>query len=93
MKTVTKLQNMLAAENEARLRVLCDWIRIQCDQQRITWEALSAQSGFSHKDLITLFSIHLKTTPMAFIRQCQLAKDPKSHHQQNLFVKDPISKN
>lgn len=91
MKTVTKLQNLLKEENEARLLVLCEWIRSHCDQQRMTWEVLRAQSGFSHKDLITLFSTYLKTTPMAFVRQCKLAKDATGQAQQTLFLKDPAS--
>jgi len=88
MKSISKLQNLIKPENEVHIRDLCEWIRANC-HHRITWNDLIAQSGFSHKDLITLFGTYMKTTPMAFVRHCQSASFKSDSIQQPLFLEDP----
>lgn len=52
------------------LNELCDWITANC-LEPITWEMLTLRSGLSQRELLTKFAIHLKTTPMTYIRQCK----------------------
>ena len=59
-----------SATNEARIARLCDWIRDNAASNP-GWPELIAQSGFNHRDLIMLFGRYRKTTPMAYVRQCQ----------------------
>ncbi len=56
--------------NADQIQQLCDWIESNIDST-IGWEELKRQSGLSHKELINLFQIHKKSTPMLFIRQCR----------------------
>ena len=58
------------AEQEEQLNAICAWIEAQC-QLPITWVDLCNISGLSHQQLVRLFMIHKKTTPMAYMRQCQ----------------------
>lgn len=58
------------AEQEEQLKSICAWIEAHC-QQPIAWADLCSFSGLSHQQLVRLFMIHKKTTPMAYIRQCK----------------------
>ncbi len=46
----------------------------------ITWEILTLLSGLSQSELVTKFSIHLKTTPMTYIRKCMESMAQKDKH-------------
>jgi len=65
---------------------LCQWIEFNCDQS-IGWNQLIVQSGLQHKQLIELFKIYKKQTPMAFIRNVRLSKrnEDGKNSQTNLF--------
>ena len=64
-------KNLLMGEDtSSRIDSLCDWIE-QNHAQPIGWEDLTRQSGFTHKELISLFQAYKKTTPMWFIRQAR----------------------
>ncbi|MFM8623242.1 MAG: hypothetical protein ACKOCZ_01840 [Betaproteobacteria bacterium] len=52
------------------LQKICLWIADHC-HENITWDDLGRVSGMSHQQLVLLFRVHKKTTPMAFVRQCQ----------------------
>jgi AraC-like DNA-binding protein len=58
------------ASNEERIDRLCQWIRDHAHANP-GWAELMAQSGFNHRELIWLFNLYRKTTPMAYIRQHQ----------------------
>jgi transcriptional regulator GlxA family with amidase domain len=79
--SISKFQGSTNSDAEQRIGDLCAWIRQNC-QRRITWEDLTAQSGLTHKELILLFSLHMKTTPMAFIRTCKDAEEKSSQPTQ-----------
>lgn len=70
MKPINKLQRMVNEVNERRVRELCDWMAANCDGP-VGWDALTAQSGLSHRDLITLFEVYVKTSPMTYLRRCR----------------------
>ena len=95
MNRVTKIQTILTASNSEKIEALCIWIAENCDSS-IGWDQLSKQSGFSHKELITLFQLYKQQTPMAFIRQVreQKKKSLPSHPQHALFLQnDKLSDN
>ena len=56
MNRVTKIQTILTASNSEKIEALCIWIAENSDSS-IGWDQLSKQSGFSHKELITLFQL------------------------------------
>lgn len=70
MRRINKLQSMVNDANERRIRELCEWMAAHCDRP-LGWDALTAQSGFSHRDLMTLFEIYVKTSPMTYLRRCR----------------------
>ena len=95
MNRVTKIQTILTASNSEKIEALCIWVAENCDSS-IGWDQLSKQSGFSHKELITLFQLYKQQTPMAFIRQVreQKKKSLPSHPQHALFLQnDKLSDN
>ena len=57
-----------SSQDRLKLDALCVWIRAHLDEP-LGWHALTAQSGLSHLELNRLFSVHLKITPMQWIRQ------------------------
>jgi AraC-like DNA-binding protein len=89
MNRVTKIQTILTASNSEKIEALCIWVAENCDSS-IGWDQLSKQSGFSHKELITLFQLYKQQTPMAFIRQvrAQKKKSLPSHPQHALFLQN-----
>jgi AraC-like DNA-binding protein len=89
MNRVTKIKTILTASNSEKIEALCIWIAENCDSS-IGWDQLSKQSGFSHKELITLFQLYKQQTPMAFIRQVreQKKKSLPSHPQHALFLQN-----
>ena len=86
MSRVTTISTILTASNTERVEALYVWIAENCDSS-IGWEQLSKQSGLSHKELISLFQIHKRQTPMAYIKNVreQKKKDLPRYPQANLF--------
>jgi transcriptional regulator GlxA family with amidase domain len=68
MKRIIKYDNLINAVNEQKIEELCKTIIENCEKP-MGWEQLTKLSGFSHKELIELFKIYKKTTPMAFIKR------------------------
>jgi len=58
---------------------MCIWMAANC-MLTITWEILARLSGLSQSELVTKFSIHLKTTPMTYIRKCRESMAQKDKH-------------
>ena len=95
MSRIYKISTILTASTTEKVEALCVWIAENCDSS-IGWDQLSKQSGFSHKELITLFQLYKQKTPMAFIRQVreQKKKSLPSHPQHALFLQnDKLSDN
>ena len=87
MPTISKVQSLLTPKNENRIKMLCQWIQANGGKS-LAWIDLTTQSGFSHKELITLFQAYVKTTPMAFVRKVQSTAQP-SDTQQASFTFNP----
>lgn len=80
---------LLEAAKAKQIDDLCQWIEFNCEQT-IGWSQLIFQSGLQHKQLIELFKVHKKQTPMAFVRKVRLSKkiDANNTAQANLFESD-----
>ena len=68
MRSTTKKRTPLSASNAKRLEELCVWITENFDQT-LGWTQLTKKSGFSIEQLVELFQLYKKVTPMAFVRQ------------------------
>jgi len=68
------LHPITTAGHERRIKELCDWIAANCGDQPITWDTLTQQSGYSHRSLMTLFAVHVKMSPMTYVRRCRESK-------------------
>ena len=88
MKRASKYDNLLNPINQKKIDDLCQSISENCDSP-LGWEQLTKLSGFTHKELIALFQLYKKTTPMAFIKHArQLRKiDSPVFPQNQLFPK------
>ena len=86
MKLISETKALLADSNAERVESLCVWIA-ENSGNSIGWGQLSTQSGFSHKDLITLFKIYKHQTPMAYIKHVRDQKKSLSpiNPQEHLF--------
>jgi transcriptional regulator GlxA family with amidase domain len=83
----SKSINLLNASNAEKIEALCAWIAENSDSV-IGWDDLTKQSGWTHKELIALFNIHKRQSPMSYIRSVreQKKKSSSSHPQPNLFT-------
>jgi hypothetical protein len=87
MSRVFRVQTILTASNSEKIEALCVWISENSDGN-LGWDQLSVQSGFTHKELITLFQLNKQQTPMAYIRQVREHKKntATTHPQISLFL-------
>ena len=79
MRSTTKKRSPLSASNAKRLDELCVWITENFDQT-LGWTQLTNKSGFSKEQLVELFLLYKKVTPMAFIRHV------RQQHKNNLSI-------
>jgi transcriptional regulator GlxA family with amidase domain len=88
MKPAIKPDNFFNPVNQKKIDDLCKFISENCDGS-LGWEQLTKLSGFSHKELIALFHLYKKTSPMAFIKQARLLRkiDSPVFPQNQLFPK------
>ena len=77
MNRIIKYDNLLNPINHKKIDDLCKSISENCDG-RLGWEQLTKLSGFTHKELITLFQLYKQTTPMAFIKNARQLKKIES---------------
>jgi len=87
MRSTTQKRSLLSASNAMRLEELCFWINENHDQT-LGWTQLTNKSGFSKEQLVELFLLYKKVTPMAFIRHVrQQRQDNKTiNPQPELFA-------
>ena len=88
MRSTTKKRSPLSASNAKRLEELCAWIT-ENFEQTLGWTQLTNKSGFSKEQLIELFQLYKKVTPMAFIRHVrqQYKNNLSINLQPDLFEK------
>ena len=88
MRSTTQKRSLLSASNAMRLEELCFWINENHDQT-LGWTQLTNKSGFSKKQLVELFLLYKKVTPMAFIRHVrqQYKNNLSINLQPDLFEK------
>lgn len=79
MRSTTKKRYPLSASNAKRLEELCAWITENFDQT-LGWTQLTNKSGFSKEQLVELFQLYKKVTPMAFVRQV------RQQHKDNQII-------
>ena len=79
MRSTTKKRSPLSASNAKRLEELCVWITENFDQT-LGWTQLTNKSGFSKEQLVELFQLYKKVTPMAFVRQV------RQQHKDNQII-------
>ena len=84
--SINKINTVLADYKPEKIDALCVWIAENCDNP-IGWAQLSKESGLTHQELISLFQIHKRQTPMAYIMNVrkQKKKDLPRYPQANLF--------
>jgi transcriptional regulator GlxA family with amidase domain len=84
--SVNKTNTFLTDFNSEKINALCVWIAENCDNP-IGWTQLSKESGLTHQELISLFQILKRQTPMAYIMNVreQKKKDLPRYPQANLF--------
>jgi transcriptional regulator GlxA family with amidase domain len=84
--SVNKINTVLADYKPEKIDALCVWIAENCDNP-IGWAQLSKESGLTHQELISLFQIHKRQTPMAYIMNVreQKKKDLPRYPQASLF--------
>ena len=79
MRSTTKKRYPLSSSNAKRLEELCAWITENFDQT-LGWTQLTKKSGFSKEQLVELFQLYKKVTPMAFVRQV------RQQHKDNQII-------
>ena len=85
MPIIKKSKLFLKQETEEKINQLCVWIEQNCANP-IGFEDLTRQSGFDVNELMTLFGVYKKTTPMGFVRFCrEMEKRKKEQPVTDLF--------
>ncbi len=85
MPIINKSKLFLKQETEEKINQLCVWIEQNCANP-IGFEDLTRQSGFDVNELMTLFGVYKKTTPMGFVRFCrEMEKRKKEQPVTDLF--------
>ncbi len=70
-----KLRALTSDEARTKVFELCQWIRGHA-RQPISWADLSQQSGLTHQELILLFKLYQRDTPMGYVRRCRAGVAP-----------------
>jgi transcriptional regulator GlxA family with amidase domain len=70
MPIISKSKQFLSTETEQKINQLCVWIEQNCANP-ISFEDLTRQSGFDVNELMTLFGVYKKTSPMGYVRFCR----------------------
>jgi transcriptional regulator GlxA family with amidase domain len=92
MVIISKSKQFLTPEIEQKINQLCAWIEVNCANP-IGFEELTKQSGFDVNELMTLFGIYKKTTPMGYVRFCrEMAKRKAQAPTQDLFSRSLLKK-
>ena len=92
MATISKSKLFLSPETEQKVQQLCAWIEQNCHKP-IGFEELTKQSGFGVNDLITLFSVYKKTSPMGYVRYCrEVVKRKDQPATGDLFARSLLKK-
>ena len=92
MATISKSKLFLSPETEQKVHQLCAWIEQNCDKP-IGFEELTRQSGFEVGDLMTLFGVYKKTSPMGYVRFCrEVAKRKEQPTAEDLFARTLLKK-
>ena len=91
MNNVVPLKQSEPVSNLRTLNHLCEWIDANIGQP-IGWTELIAHSGMDHLELQKQFIVHLKTSPMQWIRWRRIESKKVSmaatmQHQQQLPVR------
>ncbi len=92
MVIINKSKQFLTPEIEQKVNQLCAWIESNCANP-IGFEELTKQSGFDVNELMTLFGVYKKTTPMGYVRFCrEMAKRKALAPTQDLFSRSLLKK-
>ena len=92
MPIISKSKQFLSAETEQKLNQLCAWIEANY-AKTIGFEDLTRQSGFDVNELMTLFGVYKKTTPMGFVRFCrEMEKQKREQPSADLFSHSLLKK-
>jgi len=92
MPIINKSKLFLKQETEEKINQLCVWIEQNCANP-IGFEDLTRQSGFDVNELMTLFGVYKKTTPMGFVRFCREMEKRKKNSQSLIFFLAAYRKN
>lgn len=89
---ISKTKQFLTPEIEQKINQLCEWIEVNCENQ-IGFEELTKHSGFDVNELMTLFGIYKKTTPMGYVRFCrEVARKKTQTPTHDLFSRSLLKK-
>ena len=92
MPIISRSKQFLSIETEQKINELCAWIEQNCAKP-IGFEELTRQSGFDVNELMTLFGVYKKTTPMGFVRFCrEMEKRKKEQPATDLFSRRLLKK-
>ncbi len=87
MPIISKSKKFLSTETEQKINQLCAWIEANCANP-IGFEDLTRQSGFDVNELMTLFGVYKKTSPMGYVRFCrEMEKKKKEQPVTDLFLR------
>ena len=87
MKNTNGVNQFVESPNKGLLDELCFWIDNNLNNE-IGWAELVSESKLTHSELQFLFSKHLKTTPMTYIRSRREESKKTSNFEK--MVSDPI---
>lgn len=84
METTNRVNPTVESSNKALLDELCLWIDNNLNNE-IGWAELVSESKLSLSEIQFLFSKHLKTTPMTYIRMRREESKKTSYYEKMMF--------
>ena len=91
MENTNGVNQFVESPNKALLDELCLWIDNNLNNE-ISWAELVSKSKLTHSELQFLFSKHLKTTPMTYIRRRREESKKASYFEKMMSDPDPVGK-
>lgn len=91
MENTNGVNQFVESPNKALLDELCLWINNNLNNE-ISWAELVSESKLTHSELQFLFSKHLKTTPMTYIRRRREESKKASYFEKIMSDPSPIKK-
>lgn len=89
MENTNRVNPLVESSNKALLDELCLWIDNNLNNE-IGWAELVSESKLSLSEIHFLFSKHLKTTPMTYIRRRREESKKTSYYEKMMSKSIPL---